>query len=397
MSEHPTILIAGAGLGGLTFALACLKHGLRVEIFEQAPALGEIGAGVQISPSGMRVLSALGLQERIMADCYNPVGREMIVWNTGYRTARPTHSEDVIARYGFPHVTMHRADLHAILVDALKDNPDATVHLNAKVCGFEQQDSSVTLHLADGRQFIGDALIGADGLHSAVRRQHIGASKPQFTGGISWRGIIPMDRLPEEVRSKYAQNWVGTNGHFVVYPIRRGELINIVGHKQRDDWQVESWTTLGTTEEISTDFAGWHAHIQTLIRAIEKPYKWALFLHPTLQSWSKGRVTLLGDACHPTLPYLASGANMAIEDGYVLARCLRHFNGMIEPALKRYEEMRIPRTTDIVNASAANLKRFRHPDLGDPERARRYVDNEAIEQGDTREWLFTYDATSVPI
>ncbi|WP_430395978.1 FAD-dependent monooxygenase [Ferrovibrio sp.] len=397
MSHPQTILIAGGGIGGITLALACLKYGFKVEIFEQAPVLGEIGAGVQISPAGMRVLDALGLKDRILAECYNPVGREMIVWNTGYRTSTPTRSEEVIARYGYPHVTMHRADLHNILVDVLEDNPNVTIHLNAKVAGFEEHGDGVTLHLADGRKFSGTALVGADGLHSAVRRQHIGPSKPQFTGGISWRGLIPIETLPEEVRPKYAQNWVGTNGHFVVYPIRRGELVNIVGHKNRDDWQVESWTTLGTTEEISNDFAGWHSTIQTLIRAIEKPYKWALFLHPTLQSWSKGRVTLLGDACHPTLPYLASGANMAIEDGYVLARCLRHFDGNVEAAFKRYEELRIPRTTDIVNASAGNLKRFRHPDLGDPESAKRYVDSEAIEQRDTREWLFTYDATRVAI
>ncbi len=182
-----------------------------------------------------------------------------------------------------------------------------------------------------------------------------------------------------------------------MYPIRRGELINIVGHIERDDWQVESWTQVGTHAEIAADFAGWHDHVQTLIRNIEIPYKWAIFLHPTMDHWSIGRATLLGDACHPTLPYLASGANMAIEDGYVLARCIEQYANDIPQALKRYETMRIPRTTDIVNASAANLHRFHHPDLADPETAKIYIDREAKQQRDTRQWLYSYDPTAIAV
>jgi len=255
----------------------------------------------------------------------------------------------------------------------------------------------VTVKLADDRTFTGDVLVGADGLHSMIRRQLIGPSKPKFPGGVAWRGIIPIDTLPPDVRTAYAQNWIGPTGHFVVYPIRRGELVNVVAHVDRDDWQVESWTELGTKEEMASDFPGWHSNIQTLINSIEKPYKWELFLHPTLPSWSTGRVTLLGDACHPTLPYLASGANMAIEDGYVLARCLRHSAPRYEAALKRYDELRIPRTTDIVNASADNLPRYRHPDLAHPDTAKAYVDRESLDQKNSKEWLFTYDATTVAI
>ncbi len=391
------ILIAGAGIGGLTAAIACAQHGLDVQVFEQAAALGEVGAGVQVSPAGLRVLDALGLKDQVMAACFNPVGREMLVWNTGYGAAFPIHGADLVARYGYAHVTMHRADLHAILVAALEAAKPGAIAVNARVMHLSQTADQVWLHLRDGRAVCGNALVGADGLHSVIRDQLFGASKAEFTGGIAWRGVIPIERLPHGVRSIYGQNWIGPNGHVVVYPIRRGELINVVAHVDRDDWQVESWTERGTRDEMAADFAGWHPTIQALIDNIDEPFKWALFLHPTMKQWSVGRATLLGDACHPTLPYLASGANMAIEDGYVLARCLGAFGADIQTALRRYEALRIPRTTDIVNASAANLSRYHNPDLADPDLARAYIDREAVGQQASREWLYTYDATRVPL
>ncbi len=390
-------LIAGAGLGGLTAALSCLDRGIDVDVFEQAPDLKEVGAGVQLGPTGLRVLFALGLEKPIMEACFNPIGREMLVWNTGYSASTPVHHSDMIERYGLPNVTMHRADLHSILVSAVRARKADAIHVNSRVNDFADHGGSVTLNLENGDSFDGTILVGADGLHSCIRRQLFGDSKPRFSGGIAWRGIIPIERIPERYRTLYGQNWLGTKGHFVVYPIRRGELINIVGHIERDDWQVESWTQVGTHAEIAADFAGWHDHVQTLIRNIEIPYKWAIFLHPTMDHWSIGRATLLGDACHPTLPYLASGANMAIEDGYVLARCIEQYANDIPQALKRYETMRIPRTTDIVNASAANLHRFHHPDLADPETAKIYIDREAKQQRDTRQWLYSYDPTAIAV
>jgi salicylate hydroxylase len=397
MAASHRILIAGAGLGGLTAALSCLHRGMDVDVFEQAPDLKEVGAGVQISPTSLRVLIALGLEEQVMNACFNPVGRELRVWNTGYSAATPFKHTDMIERYGLPNITMHRADLHGILLDAVRERKADAVHVKSRVESFVDDGSTITLRIEDGRAFSGDALIGADGLHSRVRRQLFGASKPQFTGGIAWRGIIPMEKLPESHRTLNGQNWLGTNGHFVVYPIRRGELVNIVGHIERDDWQVETWTQAGTHAEIAADFAGWHEHVQALIENIEIPYKWAIFLHPTMEQWSIGRATLLGDACHPTLPYLAAGANMAIEDAFVLARCIERYSEDIPLALKRYEELRIPRTTRIVDASAANLNSYHHPDLGDPEKSRAYIDREAVKQRDTRQWLYDYDATTVAV
>ncbi|WP_129782458.1 FAD-dependent monooxygenase [Peristeroidobacter soli] len=395
MTAKPTILIAGAGLGGLTAAIALAQSGFKVQVFEQAQQLGEIGAGVRIHPNGFRALAGLGLKEAILKDCYTPKCREIRVWNTGYCASAPFSVDAVVSRYGYPGIAMHRADLHAVLVNALEALQPGAVQVSSKVAGFEQTNDGVQLSLADGRRYKADVLVGADGLHSVIRKQLFGASKAEFTGTISWRGIIPVDSLPEGARTFCGQGWMGLNGHWVVYRIRRGELINIVGHIDRDDWQVESWTELGTTEEMQADFKGWHPHIQALIRNIDKPYKWALFLHPTMPQWTEGRVTLLGDACHPTLPYLGAGANMAIEDGVILARCLDRYDPIT--ALKRYEELRIPRTTQIVNASAANRSRYHHPDLGDPDKARIHIDRIASNLNDSDAWVYGYDAATVPI
>ncbi len=391
------VLIAGAGIGGLTAALACLDKGMDVDVFEQTANLREVGAGVQISPTGLRVLFALGLKEQIESVWVLPQGREMLVWNTGYRASTPTLTSYLIEHYGFANIYIHRADLHDILVKAVRSRKPDAIHLSARVKGFEQSESSATVVLEDGRTFSGDALIGADGLHSRIRRQLFGETPATFTGCISWRGIVSMDSLPEKNRLVGTQNWMAPNGHFVCYPIRRGELVNIVGHIERSDWQVESWIEKGTLEEISADFSGWHEQIQTLIRNIDVPYKWALFLRPPMPHWSSGRVTLLGDACHPTLPYLGFGANMAIEDGYVLARCMQKYASDLPHALQRYEQLRIPRTTSIVEASGANQHRLHHPDLADPQKASQYIDRESEKQLDLRDWLYNYDATSVDL
>lgn len=391
------ILIAGAGIGGLTAALSLLQKGFEVQLLEKAPELGEVGAGVQNSPNAVRVLFALGLEAPLRAACFNPVGREMRLWDTGESCRAPASGTDMVAKFGFPHITMHRADLHRILVDAVKAFPGASIRLGATCTGFEQDGSGVEAVLESGERVRGDVLVGADGIHSLVRKQLFGASKPTFTGDVAWRGVIPVERLPAPMRQRLGQNWIGPRGHVIVYPIRRGELINVVGHIERDDWQVESWIEQGETDEFASDFAGWHPEIQTLIRAIDVPYKWALFLHPTLPAWSVDRVTLLGDACHPMLPYLAQGANMAIEDGYVLARALDAFRADIPAGLQAYAAMRIPRTTKVVNDSADNLKRYHHPALSDPAAARDYVSKAWDDQQDLRAWIFSYDAVNDPL
>jgi salicylate hydroxylase len=240
-------------------------------------------------------------------------------------------------------------------------------------------------------------LIGADGVHSVVRQALFGRDRPQFTGVIAWRGIVPMERLPRHMARRVGSNGVGPGGHIVHYPLRAGKLMNFVGALERADWQVESWSARGTTEELVADFRGWHDDIQAFIREIDTPYKWALMVRPPLERWSEGRVTLLGDAAHSMLPFLAQGAVQAIEDGYVLARCLARYP--VEAALQRYESARRERTRRTVEGSAANIQRFHNPVLADPEEGRRFIDREWASQrvADRYEWLFRYDATSVPV
>jgi salicylate hydroxylase len=265
-----------------------------------------------------------------------------------------------------------------------------------EVVGFTQEKNSVELRL-ETRAEHGDALIGADGVHSCIRQGLFGPDRPSFTGIVAWRGIVPMERLPSRMARLVATNWIGPGGHIVHYPLRGGRLMNFVGVLERSDWQVESWSTKGKSEEVLADFRGWHEDVQTLIRNIDTPYKWALMVREPMPRWTQGRVTLLGDACHSMLPMLAQGAVMAIEDGYILARCLAEQD--VAAALIRYEEARRDRTRRAVQGSAANAERFHNPQLADPVKAKQYVDREWAEAriAERYEWLFRYDVERVAV
>jgi salicylate hydroxylase len=276
--------------------------------------------------------------------------------------------------------------------------PDA-IHLGSKGLAFVQDAEQVELTLADGSSVSGDALIGADGVHSMVRQVLFGQDKPQFTGIIAWRGIVPMERLPAHMARMVGVNWVGPGGHVVHYPLRAGKVMNFVGALERADWRVESWSARGTTEELAADFAGWHVEVQELIRNIPVPYKWALMVRPPMERWTVGRVTLLGDACHSMVPFLAQGAVMTIEDGFILARALTEGEGDVPSRLLRYENARRERTRRAVEGSADNITRFHHPALADPAKAREYVEREWAGASVTSryEWLFTYDVATAPL
>jgi salicylate hydroxylase len=393
----PRVLIAGGGIGGLTAALALLKSGVDVEIYEQAAELKEVGAGVQLSANGTRVLYALGVGEELKTLSCEAQGKEIRLWNTGETWKLFDLGPASIERYGFPYFTVYRPDLLNVLARAVREAKPDAIHLGAKCVGFTQDDDGVTLMLENGASARGAVLIGADGVHSRIRQGLFGPDRPEFTGVIAWRGIVPMERLPAHMARRVGSNWVGPGGHVVHYPLRAGQLMNFVGILERGDWRVESWTARGTLEELTTDFRGWHDDIQAFIREIETPYKWALMLRPPLERWTIGRVTLLGDAAHSMLPFLAQGAVMAIEDGCVLARCLAKYD--VAKALAHYESARKERTTRAVEGSAANIYRFHNPVLADPEEARRFVDREWASQriADRYEWLFRYDATTVEI
>jgi len=393
------VLVAGAGIGGLTAALAALRMGCDVDVYEQAADLKEVGAGLQLSANGTRVFYALGVGEELKALSCEAIGKEIRLWNTGETWKLFDLGAVSIERYGFPYFTVYRPDLLGVLAAAVRrEKPDA-IHLGAKCIGFTQTGEKVAVQFEGQTQATGDALVGADGVHSRIRQGLFGPDKPQFTGIIAWRGIVPMERLPRHMARMVGVNWIGPGGHVVHYPLRAGRVMNFVGALERADWRVESWSARGTTEELAADFKGWHEDVHALIRNIPVPYKWALMVRPPMERWSVGRVTLLGDACHSMVPFLAQGAVMAIEDGYILARALTEGDGDVPSRLLRYETARRERTRRAVEGSAGNISRFHNPVLADPAKAREYVDREWAGRNvaERYEWLFRYDVTSAVI
>lgn len=395
----PKTIIVGAGIGGLTAALSLLKRGFPVEVYEQASELREVGAGVQVSANGMLVFDRLGLTERIMSEAAHPERREIRMWDTGQAWTAFDLGAISVETYGHPYVTMYRPDLLEILADAVSSIAPDAIKLNRKAIGCETRGDRAVLRFADGSSVEGDVLVGADGIHSVVRAALHGADNAEFTGLVAWRGVIPMEALPPRLARNVSSNWVGPGRHIVQYPLRRGALMNFVGIVERDDWKEKSWTTPGSHDDMRADFAGWNADVQDLIDAIPQPYLWALKLRKPLPGWSAGPITLLGDACHPMVPFLAQGAVMAIEDGYVLARALETSDGDVGRALRAYEAARIERTSRAVNGSADNTKRFHNPALGDPASAQSYVEREwaADRLLERYGWLYHYDADTVPV
>jgi salicylate hydroxylase len=391
------ILIIGAGLGGLTAGMALLDKGFDVTIVEQASQLKEIGAGVQLSANATGVLYRLGLGQELEKIASEPLGKRVRLWSTGQTW--PLFDLGTVSRerYGYPYFTLHRADLHRVLADGvLRRQPDA-IRLGVKVTGHLQHDGGVTVHSAGGESFEADLVIGADGVHSQTRAALFGPDAPRYSGIMAWRGVIKASDLPQHMRQPYGSNWVGPGAHVIQYPLRSNELVNFVGAVEGNGWEVESWSEKGTHEECLRDFTGWHEDVQTLIKAIDIPYKWALMVRDPMPAWSRGRVTLLGDACHPTLPFLAQGAAMALEDGYVLARALDQYRDAPETALTQYEKARQERTARVVLGSAANAKRFHNPALADAAGAADYVSREWNEErvNERYEWLFQYDVDNV--
>lgn len=392
------IAIVGAGIGGLTAAIALLRRGFEVEVYEQAPELKEVGAGLQLAANANRVLSDLGLLEQVVAISSEPEGKEIRLWNTGQTWKLFDLGAESVERYGFPYLTMHRNDLHQILAKGVRDlNPNG-VHLDHKLVDIEQDANGVTLHF-DGKPSVkADLAVGADGVHSKVREKLFGSGPATYTGIVAWRGVIPAERLPERLLRPVGSNWVGPGGHVISYPLRGGELMNFTSVVERADVKTESWSQAGTNAEYHADYPGWNEDVHTYIEAIPTPFKAALIGRPPMEGWSKGRVTLMGDACHAMLPFMASGAAMAIEDGLVLARSLQA-NKDYGRAFSIYENARIARTTRCVNASLDNAKRFHNPELAHAEGAAAYVDREWTPEkvSERYEWLFRYDATGVDV
>lgn len=399
MKKDIKVIIAGGGIGGLSAALALLRQGFDVEVYEQAKELREVGAGIQISPNGSRALDALGIYENVKADSCNPEKKEFRLWNTGKSWLLFDFGDDAVEKYGYPYLTVYRPDLLKALVDGVEAIKPNAIHLDSKVHSFSQDKDSIKLKLENGQEISGDLLIGADGVRSAIRNQLWGPTNPNFSGMVAWRGVIPMKNLPEHLQKMVGSTWIGPGGHAVNYPLHRGEIMNFVGTIERKDWQVESWSTQGTVEECLNDFKGWHEDVQTMIRLSPQLFKWALMQRDPIPQWTQGRVTLVGDAAHATLPFLAQGAVQSIEDGVVLARCLDKYVHDLPLAFEKYESARIERTSKMVRGATANTGRFHSAELETEEGAEAYLQREWSSNpiADRYDWLYRYDVLTAEI
>ncbi len=352
------ILISGGGIGGLSAALCLAKFGHDIVVLEQAAAFKEVGAGLQVSPNAMKVLRALGLEDESRAAGFEPERIEMRYGKSGQTIFTIPLKGYAESRWGTPFLQFHRADLLGVLADAAMAHPNIYLEMSARVAGYKQADDHVRVRLADGSEFKGDVLVGADGIHSAVRDQMLGKDQPQFTGCVAWRGTVPLEKLSANPPPPTACAWVGQGKHAVTYRLGGERLVNFVGVVEQKEFQDESWSAKGSQDQIRRDFAGWHPVIADIIEAGEEFFRWGLFGRPELAHWRDGRVVILGDAAHPMLPFLAQGAVMAIEDGWVLAKCLSEEGSSVASRLKAYELARKSRCTKVQAGARRNKTIF---------------------------------------
>jgi salicylate hydroxylase len=357
-SEQSTIVV-GAGIGGLTAALALARVGRDVLVLEQAEQLREVGAGIQLSPNASRVLYSLGLREQIESVAFVPLAIDARS-SGGKLVMREELGAHAVSRYGFPYLHLHRADLHAVLAEAAAAQPNIELRLGARCDGVSSDTLSAFAVLAgSGERLEAEVLVGADGIHSVVREALLGSARPRFTGNVAWRALIPVGELSTVKPPPVAGIWMGAGAHVVMYYVRGGELVNVVAVVEQAGWEVESWSERGDPDELRAAFAGWDPIVTSTLAAArpEACYRWALLDRAPLPSWSGGRIVLLGDACHPTLPFLAQGAAMAIEDAAALARCLSTDTTPAR-AFRRYEDLRKPRTSKVQKVSRLNARLF---------------------------------------
>ncbi|HEY5389371.1 MAG TPA: FAD-dependent monooxygenase [Solirubrobacteraceae bacterium] len=347
MARTARIAIIGGGIGGLTAAQALVKRGFEVRVYEAAPELKEIGAGVALGPNAMKALRALDLEEPVRAVSWESDYDCLRNWKTARLITKTDHNLQV-ERYGAGGCFAHRADLLDVLADAL---PADIVTLGARCTAVSSDGDVASAAFRDGSQIEADAIIGADGIHSAVRASLFGEDAPRFTGKICYRSVIPVEAIPGGPPPPENVIWMGPRGAIVVYGMRRGELINVVSHYDDETYKHESWITQCDRDEVIERYSGWHESLERLFSAGELWYKWALYDRDPIPRWTSGRATVLGDAAHPMLPYLGQGACQSMEDGCVLAAALAATPDDMPAGLELYERARRPRASRVVITS----------------------------------------------
>jgi salicylate hydroxylase len=380
------IVIVGGGIGGLTAALCLRRYGIAVDVYEQAPALREIGAGVQISPNASRLLRRLGLGEQLDRVGVRPDVLVMRRWDDDSVIVREPAGTAAEERFGAPYYTFHRADLHQVLTEAL---PPGVVHTGHKLTEISSDPPHNRLVFENGAEVRAAVVIGADGLRSLVR-QSVLADRAVFSGQTAYTGLVPAERAPEIAAVTCTTMWVGPGRHMVCYPVRSGEMLNWSLAVPANTASPESWTTEGTAEEALAAVEGWHARVRSLVGATDRTLVRPLYDRSPIQRLGRDNMTLLGDAAHPMLPFMAQGAAQAIEDGWVLADCLARLGDRpMGDRLGLYEKLRARRVEQIQLGSRTNSDTFHLPD-GEQQQRR---DGE-LKSGssDNLDWLYGYDA-----
>lgn len=374
MSRPLSVAVIGAGIGGLTVAATLRRYGIEVNIYEQAQKFMRIGAGIQMSPNAIKVLRAIGLEDYLRKIAFFPEHNYSRDWDTGTITNDYPLGEVAEKRYGAPYLLLHRGDLHAALAGAV---PEEIVHRDKKLTGFKQDDRSVTMTFADGSTATADMMIGADGVHSIVREILFGAEAPRYTGRVAYRTTFP-SKLLNGLHIDPNTKWWGPDRHIVIYYVtaNRDELYFTTSNPE-PAMNRESWSAMGDLNVLREAFSGFHPQVRGVLDACPAVHKWALFERDPLPRWTVGRVTLLGDSCHPMTPYMAQGAATSMEDAAVLSRCLQHATpDNVNAALLTYESLRKDRTAEIQRSSHQNtwMQKRTDPD-----------------------WVYGYDAWNVPV
>jgi salicylate hydroxylase len=384
------IAIVGGGIGGLSAALLLLQRGFDVQVYERAPELLEVGAGLQMGPNAVRIIQSMGLSEELARVASEPPYMASVRWQDGSRISvrRTDNAREV---YGAPYYTVHRGELLSLLLQAI---PPERVHVSHTCVGVAQDGDEVRLDFENGRQVVADIVIGADGIHSVIRAAIVGPDKPLFSGFCAYRGMIPIERFQKLGEEDLAAVWFGPGSHLVQYPISSGTMINFVGVVTEPNWTRESWYDTASKEEYLAYFDGWHPRLKAILNEVDesKLMKWALYERAPLPYWHKGRIALLGDAAHAMLPFMGQGAAQAIEDGAILARCLAAFPEA-ETALAAYERIRRPRATKVQQIAHANGVTY-HLEDGEAQRQR---DERTRAAHETKNSIFAYDALTVPL
>jgi len=358
--QRPSVVVVGGGIGGLFAANALIAQGLRVSVYEQAPALGEVGAGVFLTPNSVRQLQRVGLGPSVekWGAKVGPQSRYFRHDGAPIAPVQVTDSAGWYATFG-----MHRADLVEMLASTL---PADVVHTNHRGTGFEQAGDMARVTFANGAVVQADVVIAADGIHSELRPYVFPPSRPVFHGSVAYRGVLAHERIADWPTDRWLM-WLGQGKHFLTFPVRAGKLINYVGFVPADQEMKESWSAPGGAHVLRREFAGWDPRIESLLSQVQTTFRWALYDREPLPTWTKGRLTLLGDAAHPMLPHLGQGANQSIEDGMALATILARANRQnIPAALLAYDRLRRERVALVQRGARENGLRYdsAYADLG---------------------------------